>query len=256
MTAEDLEKAFLAGLEDAQAAYEQIVETQAWTDLGFDTFAGWWDERVRPTMRALSMRPTREIQAAVVEQVRAEEAELPPAQQRTQRELAEMVGLSEKTLQRQNQDRPERTMSATTDLEPEGSPVVEAMTAAIEEVVERPRPKVSQPVFSAEENALIYQVRRGETVVVSMRGQHDNLIRWAESEDKYVRIDRRTEWGNPFEIPGDGDRDTVIAAYAEHYLPHKPSLLEKLPSLRGKVLGCWCAPERCHGEILRARARP
>lgn len=257
MTAEELEKAFLAGLEDAQAAYEQIVETQAWTELGFDSFVGWWDERVRPTMRALSMRPTREIAAAVVEKVRQEEADLPPAQRRTQQEIAEMVGVSEATVGRLAGTRSSgATSDAGADLEPEGSPVVEAVAAAIQEVVDRPRPKASHPVFSAEENALLYQVRRGETVVVSMRGQHNNLIQWAESEGKYVRIDRRTEWGNPFEIPDDGDRDTVIAAYAEHYLPHKPSLLEKLPSLRGKVLGCWCAPERCHGDILRARARP
>jgi hypothetical protein len=42
----------------------------------------------------------------------------------------------------------------------------------------------------------------------------------------------------------------VIDAYAYHYLPHKPSLLAKLDTLRGKVLGCWCSPEACHGDIL------
>jgi hypothetical protein len=52
----------------------------------------------------------------------------------------------------------------------------------------------------------------------------------------------------------DGDRDTVIRNYADHYLPHKPSLLAKLPELRGKALGCWCAPEPCHGDVLKARA--
>lgn len=254
MTAEELEKAFLAGLEDAQAAYEQIVETEAWTALGFDTFAGWWEERVRPTMRALSMRPTREIAQAVVEQVRQEEADLPPAMRRRDYELAEMVGATPDELR----DRTDRSSSTgipvKDDVGPEPAPLVEAMAAAIADVVERPKPE--RPVWSAEENALLYQLRRGETVVVTMRGRHDNLIRWAESEGKYVRIDRRTEWGNPFEMPADGDRDTVIAAYADHYLPFKPSLLEKLPTLRGKVLGCWCAPERCHGDVLRARARP
>jgi hypothetical protein len=23
-----------------------------------------------------------------------------------------------------------------------------------------------------------------------------------------------------------------------------------LPELRGKDLACWCAPERCHGQVL------
>lgn len=99
--ATDLEAAFLAGLEEAQGAYERIVATQAWTALGFDSFAAWWDERVAPTMRALSMKPTREIAAAVIEQVRQEEAALPPTQRRTQRELGEMVGVSGDTVARQ-----------------------------------------------------------------------------------------------------------------------------------------------------------
>lgn len=137
MNAQELETAFLAGLEDAQGAYEQIVETQAWTDLGFDTFAGWWDERVRPTMRALSMRPTREIAAAVVEQVREEEAELPPAQRRTQRELAEMVGVERSALASRDGSRSvQREESRPADLAPQSSPLVEAMTAAVQEVAD------------------------------------------------------------------------------------------------------------------------
>ena len=34
------------------------------------------------------------------------------------------------------------------------------------------------------------------------------------------------------------------------WLLANPELLEKLPELKGKVLGCWCAPEACHGDIL------
>jgi len=30
--------------------------------------------------------------------------------------------------------------------------------------------------------------------------------------------------------------------------------LEALPELRGKDLGCWCAPENCHGDVLLALA--
>lgn len=118
--AERLEAAFLGGLDEAQYAYERIVEARAWTALGFDTFGAWWDERVRPAMRALSMRPTREIAAAVVDQVRSEEADLPQAQRRTQRELAEMVGKSEATVGRLNGTRSTpATNVARTDLEPE-----------------------------------------------------------------------------------------------------------------------------------------
>jgi transcriptional regulator with XRE-family HTH domain/DNA-binding transcriptional regulator YiaG len=108
--------------------------------------------------------------------------------------------------------------------------------------------------WSADERDLLDALRAGNTVVVTLRGAHDNLIRWADSAGLYVRVDRKTAWGNPFEMPADGDRDTVIANYAAHYLPHKPSLLAKVDTLRGKALGCWCAPEPCHADVLREAA--
>src|SRR5690606_42016362 len=69
--------------------------------------------------------------------------------------------------------------------------------------------------------------RSSDLVVVTLRGPHTTLLEWADAAGLYVRIDRRSEWGNPFEPPADGDRDTVITNYAEHYLPYKPSLDRK-----------------------------
>ena len=71
-----------------------------------------------------------------------------------------------------------------------------------------------------------------------------------------VRVDRRTLWGNPFSIPRDGDRATVIAKHRA-WLASDPEAAEqrrRLPELRGKVLGCWCAPKPCHGDTLGALA--
>lgn len=67
-----------------------------------------------------------------------------------------------------------------------------------------------------------------------------------------VRIDRRSKWGNPFRIGPDGTRAEVIEKY-EAWLQTQPDLLAALPELQGKRLGCWCAPEPCHGDVL-ARA--
>ncbi len=64
-----------------------------------------------------------------------------------------------------------------------------------------------------------------------------------------VRIDRSTKWGNPFKVGRDGDRAEVIELY-RHWIQTKPDLLAALPELRGKVLGCWCAPLACHGDVL------
>jgi Domain of unknown function (DUF4326) len=77
-----------------------------------------------------------------------------------------------------------------------------------------------------------------------------NLIEWATKRSLVVYIDRGTIFGNPFVMPGDGDRDEVCDAYADHYLTHKPTISAKLESLRGKLLVCHCYPERCHGESL------
>ena len=71
-----------------------------------------------------------------------------------------------------------------------------------------------------------------------------------------VRIDRRTEWGNPFVVGRDGTRAQVIARYRADLWRRIRSgeiALDKLAALDGKRLACWCAPHPCHGEVL-ARA--
>ncbi len=64
-----------------------------------------------------------------------------------------------------------------------------------------------------------------------------------------VYIGRPTVWGNPFKIGRDGTRSEVVAKYRE-WVIQQPDLMEALPMLRGKVLGCWCAPLACHGDVL------
>lgn len=99
------------------------------------------------------------------------------------------------------------------------------------------------------------QVERGVSVVASKRAGDDNLpvdralIDWADAGGKLALIDRQSDWGNPFQMDEDGDRDTVIDNY-RWYLDRKPSLLRRISDLDGKVLVCWCHPERCHGDIL------
>lgn len=64
-----------------------------------------------------------------------------------------------------------------------------------------------------------------------------------------VYIGRPSKWGNPFEIGKDGTREEVITKYRTWILT-QPALLRDLPELRGKVLGCWCFPRACHGDVL------
>ena len=74
-----------------------------------------------------------------------------------------------------------------------------------------------------------------------------------------VYIGRPSKWGNPFthlpavaRRPGMvlvASRDEAVARY-EAWLREQPELMAALPELRGKVLGCWCAPQACHGDVL------
>lgn len=71
--------------------------------------------------------------------------------------------------------------------------------------------------------------------------------KYKESYDVY--IGRGSIWGNPFIIGKDGDRDEVIKKY-EDYIKTCPDLLDSLPKLKGKRLGCFCKPKACHGDVL------
>jgi hypothetical protein len=56
-------------------------------------------------------------------------------------------------------------------------------------------------------------------------------------------------WGNPFHIGPDGDRAEVLEfRNLCESDPLMVSLIKK--ELRGKVLGCWCHPQTCHGDVL------
>lgn len=72
-------------------------------------------------------------------------------------------------------------------------------------------------------------------------------------DDQIVYIGRGSDWGNPFKIGPDGNRDEVILKYSE-YLMTRPDLLDRISELEGKHLICYCAPEPCHGDILLSLA--
>lgn len=70
-------------------------------------------------------------------------------------------------------------------------------------------------------------------------------------------------FGNPFVVGRDGVRGECITQF-ENWLKNNESLgnkdatperrnwiLNNLQLIKGKTLGCWCAPRDCHGRILR-----
>jgi hypothetical protein len=102
--------------------------------------------------------------------------------------------------------------------------------------------------WTEEEKRLRDHLMIGNAVTVNQKTMK-NLCKWAQENDKFERVDRFSDWGNPFELDKDGDRDEVCDAY-EVYFDLKKSLHDRLDKLKGKALACWCDPQRCHAHHL------
>ena len=80
--------------------------------------------------------------------------------------------------------------------------------------------------------------------------------KYKESYDVYIC--RGSKWGNPFTHISDkktkaefivDTREQAIESYRD-WVVKQPQLLKDLHELKGKTLGCFCKPKRCHGDIL------
>jgi hypothetical protein len=69
-----------------------------------------------------------------------------------------------------------------------------------------------------------------------------------------VYVGRPSIWGNPIRLSGERPRVQVVDQY-RRWLAGQPALIARARrELRGKVLGCWCAPRPCHADVLAAVA--
>lgn len=126
------------------------------------------------------------------------------------------------------------------------------LTATITHVLHDPDGRWLQPGVVALSLADIWPGHDPYTTrIINLRDRA--AVAAAKADGTFVRVDRRTRWGNPFHIGRDGSRYDVIRRYAA-YLMTQPDLLADLSTLRGKTLACWCAPDACHAEVLRAKA--
>lgn len=68
-----------------------------------------------------------------------------------------------------------------------------------------------------------------------------------------VYIGRPSKYGNPYRVMGEHTRAAVIEAFekrARAAIERDAKVAEEIKALYGKVLGCWCAPKACHGDVL------
>eukprot|EP00286_Rhodomonas_abbreviata_P018800 CAMPEP_0181304586 /NCGR_PEP_ID=MMETSP1101-20121128/9236_1 /TAXON_ID=46948 /ORGANISM="Rhodomonas abbreviata, Strain Caron Lab Isolate" /LENGTH=496 /DNA_ID=CAMNT_0023410367 /DNA_START=43 /DNA_END=1533 /DNA_ORIENTATION=+ len=100
---------------------------------------------------------------------------------------------------------------------------------------------------------VVRNIRKAELV---KRGYRD-LVHWLENPNHvyigrnmlfYVPGAEHSKWANPFSVKKYG-RDGCLEMYKEHILKNE-ELRAALPELKGMEMGCWCHPERCHGDVL------
>ena len=72
-----------------------------------------------------------------------------------------------------------------------------------------------------------------------------------------VYVGRPSVWGNPFSHKPDTLAEFKVATREESIERHRawflaqPELVARAKAeLRGKMLGCWCAPAKCHADVL------
>jgi hypothetical protein len=105
----------------------------------------------------------------------------------------------------------------------------------------------------------------GHTIVVNVRknGPHKHLVPWLQQQGLLVYVGHagnRHSWAavrvrqslRAGSQDGPGGDGPALRGVADQ----QPELLEKLRrgELTGRALGCWCAPEPCHADVLARRA--
>jgi hypothetical protein len=99
-----------------------------------------------------------------------------------------------------------------------------------------------------------------------IRPRYKNLKEWMNDENNIyigrkgvVFIDnirypqQSSNFANPYKIGKDGTREEILLKYKNYIvnkLKNDKDLVIELLLLKDKNLGCWCCPEKCHGDIL------
>lgn len=74
-------------------------------------------------------------------------------------------------------------------------------------------------------------------------------------KDRYtLYIGRPSKWGNPYTFKRSTRAKLIVPTRMESIVRFeeyaRENLWENLEELNGHVLGCWCKPLDCHGDIL------
>jgi hypothetical protein len=93
------------------------------------------------------------------------------------------------------------------------------------------------------------------TIVVNIRNTKDyDVYVGREVKNKYYNLEKY-KYANPFFLDKEESRDKVFDLYSTwirgEYLTGWNRLIDwDLDQLKDKRLACWCAPKKCHADLL------
>ena len=77
---------------------------------------------------------------------------------------------------------------------------------------------------------------------------------WKKGDSKIpkdaVYVGRPSEFGNPFTMRNEKDRDLVCDSFYDYLMADLDLQKSVKLKLKGKHLVCFCAPKRCHADAL------
>lgn len=82
-----------------------------------------------------------------------------------------------------------------------------------------------------------------------MKIENARTFKYERGTPGIVYVGRPSKWGNSYAIGYGRTRDEAIEKYRE-WIAQRPELIDELAALNPHTLVCWCAPERCHAEVL------
>lgn len=57
------------------------------------------------------------------------------------------------------------------------------------------------------------------------------------------------KWANPFPMETEDQRTEVIYKFTDYLIKEK-GLLDSIDEIKDEILGCFCSPKACHGDVL------
>lgn len=100
-------------------------------------------------------------------------------------------------------------------------------------------------------NHLIENTKKGGIKSRIINTELTKVVNIDKGANHDIYIGRGSDWGNPYALGFDGDREEVIRKYQYDFeRDYLKSSKEDALSLKGKILGCHCKPAACHGDVI------